>query len=474
MGNLYAQLSQYSKSKEYILLSLEVAKKAGYTIGQAVSLRNLAENATNQDSSYQALAYLHESLKLDSISGYKIGTARAHRNLGYIYLEKKDYPRSIYHFNKALDNIIDDKNHIDLGSIYQGLTKVALDQNRLEDAKSYLDLSYEFGKNIDALEYNSDQHELMSAYFSRIGNHRQAYEQLLLFNKSQNSLLNENIANQITGLNIQYETEKKEAEIERLESEDAYKANQLKRQQLAIVGLLLVLTILGMLWYRIRTQKSQIEEQKDVISKALNEKDILLREIHHRVKNNLQFVSSLLNLQSRHVEDETALTALKEGQNRVKSMALIHQNLYQEDNLTGIEIKEYLEKLTNSLFSSYNISPDRITLDMDIENVNLDVDTVIPLGLIINELISNALKHAFPKETSGKIIVQLKEENSELVLNVKDNGVGLKGEDETLLKKSFGYRLINAFKSQLDADLNIDGHQGTAVEMRIKDYQKVA
>ncbi len=218
-----------------------------------------------------------------------------------------------------------------------------------------------------------------------------------------------------------------------------------------------------------------MREKAEIISKSLQEKDTLLREIHHRVKNNLQVISSLLGLQARYVQDDSALDALKTGQDRVKSMALIHQKLYREDNLKGIEVKDYFEKLCESLFQSYSIPSKRIKLDLQVADLNLDVDTVIPLGLIINELVSNSLKHAFPNEEEGNLTIQLSETpDQKLKLHVSDDGMGLGAEMEKKLNQSFGFRLIRSFQNQLDAEIEVDGSQGTSVTLLIKDYQKAA
>lgn len=155
-------------------------------------------------------------------------------------------------------------------------------------------------------------------------------------------------------------------------------------------------------------------------------------------------------------------------------MALIHQNLYQEKNLTGVETQKYFGTLIKNLFQSYNISPQRIKLVTDIDALNLDVDTMIPIGLILNELISNCLKYAFPQEQPGQIKVKLKEDGGALLLTVTDDGVGMDAQHQQNLGKSFGYRLIHAFKSQLNAELDISSGAGTTVKMIIRDYQKVA
>ena len=216
-----------------------------------------------------------------------------------------------------------------------------------------------------------------------------------------------------------------------------------------------------------------INEQNSIISTALTEKEILLKEIHHRVKNNLQVISSLLALQGKYISDDHALDALWQGQDRVQSMALIHQDTYQTNNLKGVNTQDYFEQVVDNLFDSYNISEEEITLELEVAPLMLDVDTMIPLGLVINELVSNSLKHAFKKESNGKIEVKLKEVTQELILKVSDNGKGIVSLNE-IEGKSFGYELIKAFAKKLKAEIAIDNSEGFAIELRIKNYKTAA
>jgi two-component sensor histidine kinase len=215
-----------------------------------------------------------------------------------------------------------------------------------------------------------------------------------------------------------------------------------------------------------------LELKNNIISVSLSEKEVLLKEIHHRVKNNLQVISSLLNLQSKSIIDEKALAALNEGRNRVKSMALIQQNLYRDDNLTGVDIKDYIEKLINSLFVSYNIETAKIKLQTNIEQLQLDVDTVIPLGLIINELISNALKYAFVNKQNGLLQVMLYIQNTQLVLCVKDDGIGMDNDDLNKNNSaSIGFKLVQSFLQKLEATMNVEKNNGTTITLTINKYK---
>lgn len=232
----------------------------------------------------------------------------------------------------------------------------------------------------------------------------------------------------------------------------------------------LALLILGILFYVIYKQQNKIRLQNSIISDALAEKNVLLKEIHHRVKNNLQIISSLLSLQSRTVEDKQASTALEEGQNRVQSMALIHQHLYSGDNIVGVKVQQYLRDLCRNVFVSHQIDTSKVALDLDIDDIELDISSVVPLGLILNELITNACKYAFSGSRSGTVKVTLKEMDESLQVNVADDGIGM----ENSKKQGFGSKLISSLARKMDAQVEIENDKGTSVTLLIKKYKKVA
>ncbi len=195
------------------------------------------------------------------------------------------------------------------------------------------------------------------------------------------------------------------------------------------------------------TERKKAEEQ---INASLHEKVVLLREIHHRVKNNLQVISSLLNLQSGYIEDKKSLEIFRESQNRVKSMALIHEKLYHSKELNKIEFSEYIKSLTKDLFNSYNIDDDRIILKSDFEGIYFEIDTAILCGLIINELVSNSLKHAFPNGKKGEVFIGInKIQDNKYVLILKDNGIGFPPNLDFRKTESLGLQLVTTLTEQL-------------------------
>ncbi len=207
------------------------------------------------------------------------------------------------------------------------------------------------------------------------------------------------------------------------------------------------------------TERKQAEEQ---IKASLQEKEVLLKEIHHRVKNNLQVISSLLDLQVQQLKEPELQAIFQDSCNRIKSMALVHENLYQSRNYAQVNFPEYIESLTRNLLQIYGVRANLITLEKDLDEVTLSLETAIPCGLIINELVSNALKHAFPNSANGAVSITLRfDGGNNYVLTIRDSGVGLPFNWDNQAPKSLGLQLVKVLAEQLNGVLQVDCHSGT-------------
>ncbi|MCL5038076.1 MAG: response regulator [Chloroflexi bacterium] len=225
----------------------------------------------------------------------------------------------------------------------------------------------------------------------------------------------------------------------------------------------------GRVWYfRDITERKVAEE---AVKASLKEKELLLKEIHHRVKNNLQIISSLLNLQSQYIKDDSALELFTESRNCIKSMALIHESLYGSEDMVSIDFADYVRKMANYLYRSHGINTDKIIFKTDISDIFLGIDTAIPCGLIINELITNSLKHSFPGGRKGTIEISLKRDNGGYILVIRDDGASISEEVDLKSSETLGLQLVYDLIAQIDGKLELDRRGGTEFRIKFKELK---
>jgi two-component sensor histidine kinase/FixJ family two-component response regulator len=214
------------------------------------------------------------------------------------------------------------------------------------------------------------------------------------------------------------------------------------------------------------TERKQLEEET---RHALIEKEALLKEIHHRVKNNMQVISSLLSLQASYITNQHALRMFEESQQRVQAMSLIHEKLYQTQDLSRIDFAEYINDLATNIFGAYRVNTDALTFKVNAEQIFMDIHSAIPCGLIVNELVTNSIKHAFPNSKQGEVYIDFcKEGNGKqtnYILTVRDNGIGLPENLDIDKAESFGLRLVNILVGQLDGNLEVRNDGGVAFKI---------
>jgi PAS domain S-box-containing protein len=226
-------------------------------------------------------------------------------------------------------------------------------------------------------------------------------------------------------------------------------------------------SITNMISLSLEADERQKAEAK--IKESLEEKKVLLKEIHHRVKNNMQIISSLLNLQARQINDPEAAEIFKESQSRVKSMSMIHERLYQSKTLSSINFAEYINSLSLDLLRTYASNPNKIELNINAEKIKINIDTAIPCGLILTELVSNAFKYAFPDERNGEININFYKKGDVLTLKISDNGVGIPKSLDYTTSKTLGLLLVNSLIKQIDGEIDLDTSNGTSFTLTFKE-----
>jgi len=428
--------------------------KTGYTQAAAATNIHIAALLEAEEQPEEALKYLYENRDF-FIS--KSVPADVYPNLQYIYkLQIKT--------GKTTEAILTANQLMELNAKISDITN---NEMALE-----LEKKYETAKKEKEIELLNSQSKLNALELQREMEQRIGLE--------RENILKDSTILQQQQLAALAEREKElkfsELEKEKLLSVSLARENDLqeklladgkKRNRLLLSGIGLLAIAGAVILYQYGKQRSK----NSIIEKQRADLEVLNREIHHRVKNNLQVISSLLDLQSEATDDSKTAEKFQEGSQRVQSMAYIHQNLYQGESIDSIDIQQYINMLTNNLMQSYNADADKITLTADVEAIKLHSDTVIPLGMIINELVSNALKYAFKNKQQGQIQVVLKRINEKLLLQVKDNGIGIPDNIDVSTGASFGYKIIKAFAQKLKGLMTINNKNGTDVQLLIAKYK---
>ncbi len=482
-AGLYREMKLYHRSISTYEMALKIHAEEQDSSGLTNVYNNLGNIYSEMDSFSQALRYysLQEEINLarDDLSGMGF----LYENRGRLYEKMGQIPDAVISLRKSVEIRRNLSQNQTLAITLFQLASSLIKQGDVEEARACITEGLAIAEKFEMIAQLQIGYLALSKLFNKEGKYQDAYLYHVKQARIKDSLLNSTISEQALRIDAltDFERVQREQQLNLLSAQNEIQQLRLRRSREILVFAILSILILSTLlvWiYRSRSSikklYDELETQKSLIAKSLEEKEFLLKEIHHRVKNNLQVISSLLNLQSRSMSDKMAQQALNEGRNRVRSMALIHQNLYQdENNLTSIKVLNYLDQLTSSLMASYRINQEKVHLKLAVDDIALDVDSLIPIGLIINELVSNSLKYAFPDGREGEISISLHERaDKTLHLKVADNGVGYNEAPNS--SPSFGYRLIRAFSERLQAEYEIRGEDGTQVEFIIKNYQSAA
>ncbi len=471
LGVVYRLMGKYDDAIRIYQRSLQIKTELDDRKGLATTFHNLGSAHVHLGQQAEAIRYFEQARELFAELGDQSEVQSVSLGMGIGYFELGDTARAksilsdifeVPHAGLSTEDEVE--GLITLARIFRGEGDPARSLGYLQVAEKLVDGTSRNSNLTDVYQQLSETHEAM-------GNQAEAFRYLKAYQEMYEQLKSEERQKLQEEMEAKYSNYEKSTQI-RLQQLELERVN--RQVNAVIAGLGALLLIAGLLFWLFRTRSLANKElawKNEQIREALGEKEVLLREIHHRVKNNLQVISSLLSLQARGVEDPKALAVMKESRNRVKSMALIHQNLYQDENLVGVDMAEYIDKLTRSLVSSYAISREQVEIRTRVESVKLDVDVIIPLGLILNELISNALKYAFPDDRPGTIEVSFCQEPEGWQLEVKDNGIGLPAGFSPGDSASLGMFLIQSFAKKLHASFQLFSESGTSARLFIPSQQ---
>ncbi|OJJ14976.1 hypothetical protein BKI52_41215 [marine bacterium AO1-C] len=472
LGNMHVRLKNPKKALEQYQKALDVSKKLNKNEITATLLGNISRIYISNQQFPQALKELRESLSLaEKVNDYR-QVIISFNNIAEVYQKQNKLDSALIYSQKALKAHQKHQTWLGMASIYLTIAKT---YNLLK--KPALSGEYYQKALKNALKYKempvaSDiYHSLHKLHASR-QQYQKAYDYLLKYNRVKDSLFSIEKSKQIEELKAQYELDKKQKQVALMAKENKIKTLELQQQKSTKQALFLAMGILGILFlllinrYRIKRKSNQLLAQKNlIIAKALREKEMLLKEVHHRVKNNLQIISSLLNLQGKFNQKQDPTVILKQSQHKIQTMAIIHEKLYQSDSLASIDLKNYLESLIQHFKNGYDLAKQNIAFVTQIDKITLKMDHLVPCGLIINELITNSLKYAFPTQPTGQIHVKATQQAESCILVVEDNGIGLPPEFTLDNLNSLGLHLVQGLADQLRGSFELLKSEGAGFKI---------
>ncbi|MBD0405282.1 histidine kinase dimerization/phosphoacceptor domain -containing protein [Flammeovirga sp. EKP202] len=469
LAGIYYADKDYLEAKKYYEIAQSTYPKE-FKSGSKHRIINYMSLLLNTGDTYRILEDYDKAIHLfskvlnlnEQTEKDEIVFGYAHGNLGMTQMSiqqtfeaEKNLKLGVHYLKRVGDDITAEIFRVELG-------KLRLQENKEEFAESLFLNAYSNFKALHAKEQIRDITELLSSFYEE----RNQFDKALFYEKEKeiykDSLINKESIKKIEQAKHQMELNEMEHEMELLRQEAKFRFYI----SMAIVSIALILVGFGVRFYFESVKKKKINitlrQQRDMLAEREEEKALLLKELNHRVKNNLQMISSLLNLQSRKLGDHPAVSAIDSGRFRVEAMSLIHQKLYQKDVHTEIEIDTYLQELVLNLMYSFQAS---FTPTFNIKPVMLHIDKAIPMGLIVNEFVTNAMKYAYEGVEDPKMWIDLKEIKGEIIVKVKDNGVGiLKGKSGGT---NFGLNLVDSLVKQLDGKVSYETDRGTTCVLMI-------
>lgn len=474
IGSIKIQELKYHEALRYCLKGVDDLVKTGNWYELSFSYQRIAiiyRNLGQYDNAHAAILKSMDACR--QLNGFRVeqGLAKKYWTRGYIYEHQGLYDQTVIYYDSAkyfaekidfylIDNFIFNYK----GGLY-------LKQKRYKEALEQFNNSLAFMEDQKIVRGTYDFYlpvysNLVEAY-EGLGQFQKANEFLKEITLAKDSIFKLDSEKQVAELQTKYETAQKEATIVELQEDKIMQRNFLILGSILLSSLVFLALLL---WrnnrFRKRVNKT-LQIQKDEIKVKSDQNELLLKEIHHRVKNNLEIVSGLLTLQSAKVTDPDAQEVMLASNNRVQAMGILHQKLYQGTDLGVVEMKNYFMNLGEGILDSFDLD-DRIQIELAMDTLDLDLDTAVPIGLIVNELLTNALKYAFPEETKGKIRIKLEEVDMDhLILEVADNGVGA-AFDAPSQGTGFGSQLVDLLTQQLRGSISQRVENGTIISLKLK------
>ncbi|MCB9188745.1 MAG: sensor histidine kinase [Flavobacteriales bacterium] len=476
LGRMHAAKKEFHKAYEVYSEALIIAKSDNDYASELMVTLGISNAKFLEENLEESEKYLFDCLQIiqnNALEDSAEFLAKIYTNLGNVNSAKTNdleaidyYKKSHSYYWKTNDKFGISLTAFNIGDVYN--------YNDMYDSSlKYFNITLQMGNELHNYEEMYYAYLGFTEAYERMGQYDKAFEYEKLKHAYSDSLQMQKYNKSVLELESQYNAEKKIAEIKSKEKEiEVNKIEKEQKQKIITVlaiggGMLSILSIALLLLYRKGNKANQlIKDQRNSLDKTLKQKEILLQEVHHRVKNNLQLIASLLNLQLSNLENETAIKAIEESRSRVQAIALMHKGLYQDDNYNSVDLVSYVNELVDNLKTISRSAEREVLFKVDVESIKLSIDHSVPIGLILSELISNSLKHAFVQMTQGEIDIKIKSDAGKTILIYSDNGCGLPEKFNIEEQESLGFTVISALTDQIGGTLNFVSHKPFSLELR--------
>jgi two-component sensor histidine kinase len=482
IGTVYKENLDYPKALDAADKAIEAAKALNDTVSLISCYRNKAMFMHSYSTHFDNTRDTGKALLEQSIQMHLMGLALAKSNpkfeinsIGYYsnisqyYLGRKDYPKAISYAEQGVALATKYKQYKSLTYTYNWLGETYFAQGQRQKGITFIEKALDLCKEYHFIFREMELYSSLEECYAKSGDYENAWRANKRSIAISDSLKIIKNVQQLDEINVKYQTAQKNARIELL-SQSEHQKNLL----FVIAGavILMLIAFVAILYRHKRSldtyNASLISNNKTINDQALK-LELLLKELHHRVKNNLQIVTSLLNLQANRLNDPEAVHAIRDSQQRIETMSLIHRTLYQQQNSSSVDMKTFIADLVNSVMNSYGLTCDEIDFRLDTNAVEMDIDIAMPLGLMINELVINSIKHAYYGKPKVLLLeISLLYIGDDCVLEVNDNGPGVAASVWLNPQSSFGIKLIKLLTIQLDGKSEMKGENGTHFKLEIK------
>lgn len=487
IGVIHFNMGDEEKALFYFSKSFKMQESLKDSLSMAHSLINFGSIFLKQKKYKEAEEKLRTSVKIMERLGEKRGLAVAQNYLGNVLLNVGQLDAALKFCNQSYTLQKETQNSKGIANVEKNMANIYLKKKQLTTARVYAERSLVHAKKINNLEIIKEVSFILYSISKKEGKLVDALKHFESYINSKEQIINDENKKKTYQLHLQYEYDKKaiadsinfvkskekaisefrtKEKLQKLENENLERKNFFQIIMLLVSIVLLAGSILFARFYVKKfREKNSLSLQ---LSESVKERDLLNKEIHHRVKNNLQIISSLLNLQKNEQIDEKLIQVLQQSQNRIQAMALIHEKLYQSGNLKDVKLGEYIETLLAYFASTYQFESSGISYSIDLPDIQIQTDQLIPIGLITNEIVLNSIKYAFVNRKDKKINIFGKIEDEFCQLVYQDNGVGLPDDWEIKSKTSLGMNLIHGLTKQIRGKSKVFSRDGTRIEIEFK------